>query len=250
MEKIIANRLMAFLIEQNIIVDYQFGFQKNKSTLDPLVQLDYAIRNTIIEDEYLVVVFLDLEKAYDMVWAFGLLQDLVDIGLKGNLPIFVSNFLQNRTIQVKINDYISNKFKLDNGLPQGSILSVFLFLTVINNLFQNCNETVNKLFCDDGMFWCKNLDLSAAEQKIQNTLDKLTNWPNHKGLKFSTQKSCYVIFTHKNTRDLNLKLLNQNLPRSYQVKYLGIIFDHRLTWKPHILKKCFKRLNVLKCVAH
>ena len=102
---------MAFLIEQNIIVDYQFGFQKNKSTLDPLVQLDYAIRNTIIEDEYLVDVFLDLEKAYDMVWAFGLLQDLVDIGLKGNLPIFVSNFLQNRTIQVKINDYISNKFK-------------------------------------------------------------------------------------------------------------------------------------------
>ena len=253
MEKIIANRLMAYLIEHKIIVDYQFGFQKNKSTLDPLVQLDYAIRNTIIEDEYLVVVFLDLEKAYDMVWAFGLLQDLVNIGLKGNLPIFISNFLQNRTIQVKINDFISNKFKLENGLPQGSILSVFLFLIVINNLFQNCDQTVNKLFCDDGMFWSKNLDLSVAEQSIQNTLDKLTNWSNHKGLKFSTLKSCYIIFTHKNTRDLNLKLLNQNLPRSYQVKYLGIIFDHRLTWKPHILnikEKCFKRLNVLKCVSH
>ena len=196
-EKMVANRLMSFLIKHNIIVDYQFGFQKNKSTLDPLALLDYAIRNTIIEDEYLVVVFLDLEKAYDMVWAYGLLQDLVNIGLKGNLPIFVSNFLNNRTIQVKINDFISNKFKLDNGLPQGSILSVFLFLIVINNIFQNCDQTVNKLFCDDGMFWCKSLDLSEAEQKIQNTLDKLSNWSNLKGLKFSAQKSCYVIFTHK-----------------------------------------------------
>ena len=253
MEKIISNRLMSFLIEHKTIVDHQFGFQKNKSTIDPLVQLDYAIRNTIIEDEYLVVVFLDLEKAYDMVWSFGLLQDLINIGLKGNLPIFVSNFLNNRSIQVKINNFLSSKFKLDNGLPQGSIMSVFLFLIVINNIFQNCDQTINKLFCDDGMFWCKSVDLLEAEQKIQNTLDKLSVWSNHKGLKFSIQKSCYVIFTHKNTRDLNLKLLNQNVPRVFKFKYLGVIFDHRLTWKPHILnikEKCFKRLNVLKCVAH
>ena len=166
MEKMLANRLMSYLIENNILVDHQFGFQRNKSTLDPLVQLDYAIRNTIIEDEFLVVVFLDLEKAYDMVWAYGLLQDLVEIGLKGNLPIFISNFLYNRTIQVKINNFISSKFKLENGLPQGSILSVFLFLVVINNIFKNCDQTINKLFCNDGIFWCKNLNLTEAEQKI------------------------------------------------------------------------------------
>ena len=253
MEKMIAKRLMSYLIENNTIVDHQFGFQKSKSTLDPLIQLEYAIRDTIMLDEFLVVVFLDLEKAYDMVWAYGLLQELVEIGLKGNLPIFVYNFLNNRTIQVKINNFISEKFKLENGLPQGSILSVFLFLIAINKLFKNCDKTVNKLFCDDGMFWCQNKDLAHAEQQIQDTLNHLTNWSLTNGLKFSIQKSCYCIFTHKNTRDLNLTLSNQILPRNTQVRYLGVIFDQRLSWKPHInhlREKCFNRLNILKAVAH
>ena len=253
MEKMIAKRLMTYLIENNIIVDYQFGFQKNKSTLDPLIQLEYAIRDTIILGEFLVVVFLDLEKAYDMVWAYGLLQELVNIGLKGNLPIFIYNFLNNRTIQVKINNFISEKFPMENGLPQGSILSVFLFLIAINKLFKNCDQTVNKLFCDDGMFWHQSKDLAIAEQRVQDTLNRLTIWSQTNGLKFSPQKSCYCIFTHNNTRDLNLTLLNQNLPRSFQVRYLGIIFDHRLTWQPHIehlREKCFKRLNILKSVAY
>ena len=120
MEKMIAKRLMSYLIENNTIVDHQFGFQKSKSTLDPLIQLEYAIRDTIMLDEFLVVVFLDLEKAYDMVWAYGLLQELVEIGLKGNLPIFIYNFLNNRTIQVKINNFISEKFNT-NWTHSGSL---------------------------------------------------------------------------------------------------------------------------------
>ena len=197
MEKMIANRLMSFLTESNTIVEYQYGFQKNKSTLDPLIQLEYAIRRTILMDDYLVVVFLDLEKAYDMVWSYGLLQELINIGLKGHLPLFINNFLNNRTIQVKINDFISRKFKLENGLPQGSVLSVFLFLIAINKLFQNCNQTINKLFCDDGMFWCQDQHLAKVEEKILDTLNQISTWANQNGLKFSAQKSCYCIFTHK-----------------------------------------------------
>ena len=102
MEKMVKNRLMKFLQINNTIVNYQYGFQKIKSTLDPLTHLEYAIRDTILRDDYLVVVFLDIEKAYDMVWAHGLLQDLFDLGLRGNLPIFIQNFLKDRTIQVKM----------------------------------------------------------------------------------------------------------------------------------------------------
>ena len=243
MEKMIAKRLMSYLIENNTIVEYQYGFQKNKSTLDPLIQLEHAIRESFLHFEYMVVVILDIEKAYDMVWAYGLLQELINIGLKGNLPIFIHNFLNNRTIQVKINDFISNKFKIENGLPQGSIISVYVFLIAINKLFKNCNLTNNKLFCDDGMFWCKEHDLAVAERKIQDTLNHLTTWSNQNGLKFSPQKSSYCIFSWRKKRDLNLKLLNQNLTRSYQIKYLGVILDERLTWKLHIM-------NVLKRKMH
>ena len=157
---------MTYLTENDTIVHYQYGFQKNKSTLDPLTQLEHAIRESFLACDFLVAVFLDLEKAYDMVWAYGLLQELVNIGLKGNLPIFIFNFLNNRTIQVKLNDFISRKFKLENGLPQGSILSVYLFLIAINKIFLNCDQTTNKLFCDDGTFWHRSNNLNDAEEKV------------------------------------------------------------------------------------
>ena len=254
LEKMIANRLMTFLNSNQHIANHQYGFQKNKSTLDPLTLLEHEIRDTILWQEYLIVVFLDIEKAYDMVWAHGILKELYNLGLRGNLPIFIKNFMSNRTIQVKIKQYLSRKFQLNNGLPQGSILSVFLFLIAINNLFKFCNETVNNLFCDDGMFWQRDKDLTVAENKIQDTLNKLSTWSEQNGLKFSTSKSLYCIFTrNRKTRDLNLKLCNSNLPRKNEVKYLGLIFDSQLTWLPHIKyirDRCMKRMNVIKHVAN
>ena len=104
------------------------------------------------------------------------------------------------------------------------------------------------------MFWQRDKDLTVAESKIQDTLNKLTSWSNQNGLKFSTTKSVYCIFTrNRKTRDLNLTLSNAYLPRSNEVKYLGIIFDSQLTWGPHInyiKNKCMKRMNVIKHVAN
>ena len=252
MEKMIKNRLMQHLNTTNTIANHQFGFQKGRSTLDPLTQLEYAIRETQIEGDFLIAVFLDIEKAFDMVWAHGLLKELHNLGFRGNLPIFIQHFLTNRTIQVKINNFISSKFNLENGLPQGSILSVILFLIAINKMFSNCTETTNNLFCDDGAFWCRHSNLNTAALKIQNTLDKLTQWSKENGLKFSVQKSTYVIFTTRKPTNINLTLYNTNLPKSNQIRYLGMILDSKLNWKAHInqLKvKCHQRLSILRCVS-
>jgi hypothetical protein len=43
-----------------------------------------------------VLIFFDLEKAYDTTWKYGILKDLFDMGLKGKVPTFISNFLSDR----------------------------------------------------------------------------------------------------------------------------------------------------------
>ena len=188
-----------------------------------------------------------------MVWAHALLQELYDIGLRGNLPVFVQNFLKNRTIQVKLEGFLSSLYHLDNGLPQGSIISVTLFLIAINKMFSGCNKTINKLFCDDGAFWARDSNLDNAALKIQDTLDKITTWSKTNGLNFSSQKSNYCIFTHKKTRNLKLYLNGVELPRSFQVRYLGMTLDHRLNWVAHIKSikdKCHQRLSILRCASN
>jgi len=63
---------------------------------------------------------------------------------------FLINFLNQRTFQVKISDQISNTYTLENGVPQGSPLSIFLFLTTINNLPNIITNPVKSIiFTDD-----------------------------------------------------------------------------------------------------
>ena len=38
-------------------------------------------------------VFVDLEKAYDTTWRYGILKDMHKLGLRGRLPTFIENFL-------------------------------------------------------------------------------------------------------------------------------------------------------------
>jgi hypothetical protein len=79
-------------------------------------------------------VFFDLEKAYDTTWKPGILQDLESTGLRGRLPTFICNFLANRKFRVKSGANLSDTYKQEMGVPQGSILSDTLFVLKINSI--------------------------------------------------------------------------------------------------------------------
>jgi hypothetical protein len=72
--------------------------------------------------------FFYVEKVYDITWKYGILQDLQNAGLRGRLPTFVCNFLSNGKFNVRVGPYLSDTYKQEMGVPQGSILSVTLFV--------------------------------------------------------------------------------------------------------------------------
>lgn len=68
MERIVNSRLLHFLNSRNLLVDEQCGFRKGRQTLDQLVKLASHIQEAIAKKHFLISVFLDIEKAYDMTW--------------------------------------------------------------------------------------------------------------------------------------------------------------------------------------
>ena len=252
-EKMVLFRLTKILEKKHVIKSYQSGFKKLHSTIDPLVRFESAIQETFLEDKYLVAVFIDLEKAYDMVWRHLVLKILFDIGLKGHFPLFIQNFLMNRTIKVKVGEFFSPEFLLENGLPQGSVLSCILFSLIINSIFKGIHEIAKSLFCDDGLFWATGKTLEIAIAKIQRALYCIEEWCDLNGPKISSTKTHFNIFTKKNINFDPILMFNGTpLLRKETVKYLGVTFDTRLTWTPHVedvVHRCQQPLNMMRKVA-
>jgi hypothetical protein len=74
-----------------------------------------------------VAVFLDINKAYDTVWTSGLLFKLSKIGIHENCLGWISNFLRDRSIVIRIGSHTSEPRKISNGVPQGAVISPLLF---------------------------------------------------------------------------------------------------------------------------
>ena len=91
-ERMVNERLVWYLEKNGLLAKQQCGYRSNRSTVDHLVRLETFIRDAFIHNQHLVAVFFDLQKAYDTTWKYGILKDLHNMGLQGNLPIFIGNF--------------------------------------------------------------------------------------------------------------------------------------------------------------
>ncbi|GBN61274.1 RNA-directed DNA polymerase from mobile element jockey [Araneus ventricosus] len=138
LERMVGTRLMHVLENSKWFTPSQSGFRKRRGTIDNLLELETAIREASCAK--IVSVFFDMEKAYDRTWRYGILKYLFDIGLKGNLPLFIRNFLQTRVFQIRIGNISSDYFDQQEGVPQGSVL---LFIIKINDIVSKLPAYVN-----------------------------------------------------------------------------------------------------------
>ena len=81
----------------------------------------------------LLIVFFDIQKAFDSSSHTGILIDLLNKGIKGKIFKWIHDFLSNRTFPVKIERNLSESFGVDSGVPQGAILSPIFFSSIIRS---------------------------------------------------------------------------------------------------------------------
>ena len=256
LERMINKRLIWYLESNNLLSRYQSGFRAGRSTNDNLVKLETFIRDAFVKKEHVVAVFFDLEKAYDTTWRYGIMKDIHKLGLKGRLPTFIESFLADRAMQVRVGSTLSDLYDQEQGVPQGGVLSTTLFNIKINDIVKCLdNLTDCSLYVDDFCICFRSKSMRTIERHLQQNLNKIEHWATNNGFKFSKSKTQCVHFCQlrKQHDDPVLTLYGSPIPVVQEYKYLGLIFDKKLSFIPHIkyLKaKCLKSLNILKVLSH
>ena len=259
METMVNNRLLKKLEPK--LADTQSGFCKGRSTLDQLVRLVNVIRTSRLRKRKVLAVFLDLEKAFDLMWRSGVILKLTEYGIKGRTLKWIRDFLTDRKIRVKIDDECADFQEQENGSPQGAVLSPMLFNVIGDSLKQKLHNLLIKYgvdlsqFADDSAVWKSGKNVDEIIRIIQIILEAIEEWAIEWGFLISPGKTQVVLFNSFGIDPNTLKKLKLNgkeLEYSEAATFLGMTFDQLLTWKGHfdkLIARCNNDLNLMRMVS-
>ena len=176
----------------------------------------------------------------------------------------ISSYLSNRKQFVNVLDTKSDELSVEFGVPQGSVLGPLLFLLYINDICNITNKGKFVLFADDTNIFVAADSKNKVYKLANEVLHAVNKYMGVNLLHINVKKCCYMYFSpsKRDNGELNADIDSQNLSinnkiikRVSQTKFLGVIIDDKLSWKPHILslnKKlssaCGRIYRIKKCL--
>ena len=240
------------LDEQHILDDNQFGFRKNHSTLHPLLIVKNFIETELNLGKNLVILSLDLSKAFDIVNTSTKLQKKIKYYTKSDkITNWIDSFYSERSQFVSWKNISSNIEKNHRiSIIQGSSLGPNMYNIYTNDLPKICNKNLIVSFADDSTELFSHKNPIELNYLVNEKLAKVKDYFEANGLSINTDKTTFLHFVPKNQKriKLEIKFGNKILKESEEILFLGVTLDNKLSFNSHFKKtydKMKKGLNGL-----
>lgn len=160
------------------------------------------------------------------------------------------NYLSGKTQRTRIDGVISGDEAISYGVPPGSVFGPTLFTIYVNELC-GLNIPHGRIFsyADDTALIFVGKTWEEARSYAETGLKIVTEWLSDNQLTLNVEKTKFLPFNNSphRTPDLDIKVHKNchkpncvcpSLQCESKLKYLGVVLDSRMSWKPHIDLLC------------
>ena len=258
-----------FLRDSNLLHDNQHGFRAGKSIDTAISSVLHFVHNKVAENKVVMIISLDIHKAFDTVHHKLLLQKLYALGFRGIAYQWLVSYFSDRKQYVEIEHFDESlstikRFQSDlanvtSGTFQGTIMGPDFFNYNFNDFFFNFQNTESLHFsgyADDAPICIAAENLTELFQVGNIILSEASAWFGDNQQDLSKNKCDYIIINSKCTDQHHLFTLSLDsviLKEIQEWKYVGVIIDNQLNWSSHIsalAKKLSKCCYLLTIVRH
>lgn len=246
-EKVIYHRIQYHIYNRNLLSPNQHGFSPGKSPITALKSITEFIQDSKKNDKYSILISLDIVNAFNSLWWPAVLHQLQKLEIASNIFNLLANYFNNRTIFIEYNNIYLER-TLQRGCPQGSCLGPVLWNIAMDSIFSIQIPQHSKLqaFADDIALVISATSRSQLISDSKCILNSLQLWAYENKLKFDSTKTKGLLINgikKKLRTNPSISTDNIKVKMSKNLKYLGIIFDNRLSWKDHIEYLSIKTKN-------
>lgn len=255
MEQFMFDRIYNQIITK--LNENQFGAIKKSSTAHYLVSLfDFVLKSLEKPNTYVIIVLLDLSKAFDLVDHNNLISCLHNIGIENCDVMWIAEFLRDRKQCTRFQNHLSNFIKISNGTPQGTRNAILLFVVLVNELLVTFH---NKFSNSKNLMHAFVDDMCIAEAVSYDETPEMNDYVKELSACMLKNKMCLnakkssviIIDNSKDKRFTNIDITidGETIPKAKISKLLGVIINDKANWNEHvdyIYSKACKKLYILR----
>ena len=160
--------------------------------------------------------------------------------------------IHDRTQVLDFQGVSSDSEPISIGVMQGSILGPLLFILHVNDLPNVVNCCSMLMYADDTILFYAASKVNALQERLNKELKVIECWLPQNNLFLNVYKTEAMVFGTSpclsNMDSFTIRVNGTSIKRVSQFKYLGVVFDERLSWNDHvkfILAKAGKRVGML-----
>lgn len=174
----------------------QAGGRKMRSTEECIAVLTDRLTQTRADGRWSITLFFDLKGAFDRVPRRTLIRKLYAADCPKAYLQLIWSFIGKRTARARVFSTFSETRGLSRGVPQGAVLSPFLFLYFVDDLLRGLWRVGHQgalMYADDLGITVNGSTLTEAAAHAQDVIDFVERWCAENGMTLSRPKSTFMV---------------------------------------------------------